>query len=325
MILAGDIGGTKTRLALYERDLGRLQPRAEKTYRSAEHPGLEEIVRLFRAEHPQPVEAACFGVAGPVRDGRCETTNLAWVVDTKRLASGLGLKRATVLNDLEANAYGLSELAPSDFAVLNEGAAPATGNSAIISAGTGLGEAGLFWDGSRHRPFGSEGGHASFAPSDDLEVQLYRHLHGRFGHVSWERVVAGPGLHNIYGFLRDSGRGEEPEWLRQELTAGDAPAVISAAGLSGRSPLCSQALDLFVSLYGSEAGNLGLTMMATGGVYVGGGIAPKILERMRGDSFMRAFVAKGRMQPLLEAMPVRVVLNDRTALLGAGRCAADGG
>ncbi len=323
MILAGDIGGTKTRLALYERESGRLKLLAEKTYKSADHPGLEEIVRLFTAEHPQKVEAAGFGVAGPVREGRCETTNLVWVVDAKRLAAGLGLKHATLINDLEANAWGLPELAPSDFAILNDGAARATGNSAIISAGTGLGEAGLFWDGARHRPFGSEGGHASFAPSDDLEVELYRYLRGRFEHVSWERVVAGPGLHNIYGFLRDSGRGEEPEWLRQEMYAGDPPAVISAAGLSGKSPLCSAALDMFVSLYGSEAGNLGLTIMATGGVYVGGGIAPKILERMRGDRFMRAFVSKGRMQPLLEAMPVRVVLNDRTALLGACRCAAD--
>ena len=206
--------------------------------------------------------------------------------------------------------------------MLNAGRPDPHGNAAVISAGTGLGEAGLVWDGRRHRPLATEGGHADFAPTDETQVELYRFLAREFGHVSVERVLSGPGLHNVYRFLRDSGRAPEPAWLADEIGAGDPPAVITRAALAGRSLLCARALDLMVGIYGAEAGNLALKVMATAGVYVGGGIAPRILEKLREPTFMAAFTAKGRFRPLLEAMPIRVILNDQAALLGAARCAA---
>ena len=322
MILAGDIGGTNTRLAIAEVDRERLKLVAEETFPSREYTNLEAVLGKYVSSHRLPVERACFGVAGPVRHGRCDATNLAWVVDSRRLATQLGLDRVGLINDLEANAYGIAALEPKDFAVLNEGAANAEGNAAIIAAGTGLGEAGLYWDGAQHRPFASEGGHTTFAPRSALEMDLLRYLLTRFAHVSCERVVSGPGLLNIYTFLRDTGRGEEPAWLAERMREQDPPAVVAEAALQGQSPLCLQALELFVSLYGAEAGNLALKIMATGGVYLGGGIAPKILPMLKEPTFMDAFTGKGRMKPLLQAMPVRVILNDKTALLGAARYAA---
>jgi glucokinase len=321
MILAGDIGGTKTRLAFFTTDGERIKSLVEETFLSREYSSLDEIVRTFVARHQLSPTYASFGVAGPVIAGRCETTNLPWIIDAHQLATQLGIASVTLLNDLEANAHGVAMLQAEDFCVLNQGAAEAKGNAAIIAAGTGLGEAGFYWDGARHYPFASEGGHADFAPRNDLEAELLRYLLRQFAHVSYERVVSGPGLYNIYQFLRDTGRGGEPAWLTDELRQKDPAATISQAALAGRSDLCVQALDLFVSLYGAEAGNLALKVMAAGGVYVGGGIAPKIIEKLTDSTFMQAFVAKGRMQPLLEAMPVRVILNDRTALLGATRYA----
>ncbi len=321
MILAGDIGGTKTNLACFEVEGMRLKPVVEGTFSSREHASLDEIVRQFVLAHTLRVEYACFGVAGPVRHGRCEATNLAWVVDARQLASELGIERVTLMNDLEANAYGVAALEPKDFVLLNEGAPDAEGNAAVIAAGTGLGEAGLYWDGTQHRAFACEGGHADFAPRNALEMELLRYLLTQFQHISYERVLSGPGLHNIYKFLRDTGRGEEAAWLTEEMHAHDPSAAISRAALGGRCALCVQALDLFVSLYGAEAANLALKVMAVGGVFVGGGIAPKIVAKLRDGTFMKAFTAKGRLKPLLEAMPVRVILNDKTALLGAARCA----
>lgn len=320
MILAGDIGGTHSRLALFAADLAR--PQWEEVYPSGEHGGLEEIVAAFIGKHREDVSLACFGVAGPVRDGRCEATNLPWIVDAARLGRCLGLDLVWLINDLEANAYGIASLADEDVATLHPGAARAAGNLAVISAGTGLGEAGVYWDGQRHHPFATEGGHASFAPRGELEVELLGWLRQRFGHVSWERVVSGPGLVNVYTFLRDAKRAEEPSWLAEEMKEDDAGAVISRNALSGRSPLCAEALDLFMSLYGAEAANAALKFMASGGVYLGGGIAPRNLEKMSDGTFLRAFLDKGRMRPLLESMPVRVILNQSTALLGAARCAA---
>jgi len=322
VILAGDIGATNTRLALFDGTTERSDPIAEQIYASHDYPGLEAIASEFVRAANASITSACFGVAGPVKDGRSSTTNLAWIVDSRDLARDLRLPFVALLNDLEASAHGLPWLRPDEIIVLQEGAPDAAGHRALIAAGTGLGEAGLYWDGRRHRPFATEGGHASFAPSDEVEIDLLRHLIRRFDQVSWERVLSGPGLVNIYSFLRDSGRGEEPSWLADEISSGEPAAVISTVALAGRSRLCSDALDLFVTLYGAEAGNLALKVMATGGVYVGGGIAPKILPRLRGPAFVKAFVAKGRMRPLLEAMPVRVVLNDSLALLGAARYAA---
>jgi glucokinase len=322
MILAGDVGGTNTRLAFLQRDGARMQVVAEGTFPSREHAGLESALQKFVSLHPLPIDQACFGVAGPVRNGRCEATNLPWVVDARLVARELRLEAVGLINDLEANAYGIAALEPKDFITLNAGAPDAGGNQAIISAGTGLGEAGLFWDGKAHRPFATEGGHATFAPRNELEMALLRYLLGRFEHVSFERVLSGPGLVNIYTFLRDTGRGEEAAWLAEELRQPHPAAAITQAALEGKSALCEQALDLFVSIYGSEAGNLALKVMATGGVFLGGGIAPRIFRARKDTKFLEAFTAKGRMKPLLEAMPVQVILNDKTALLGAARCAA---
>ena len=317
MLLAGDIGGTKTRLAVFQLLDGRLQTIVDQTFRSLDYPSLDALVLPFVAAHGLRLDGAGFGVAGPVKGGRVVATNLPWVVDAAQLAAKLELPTVALLNDLEAIAAGIVALDDDDFVVVNPGTPDPDGNAAVIAAGTGLGEAGLFWDGQRHRPFASEGGHTDLAPRNELEMALLTYLLGRFDRVSYERVVSGPGLHNIYQFLRDSGRGEEPPWLRQELAEQDPPAVISQAALAGRSSLCTAALDLFVNLYGAEAGNLALKMMATGGVYVAGGIAPKILDKLVDGTFLTAFTAKGRLSPLPRATPLKVVLNDRVALLGS--------
>jgi glucokinase len=323
MLLAADIGGTKTNLAFFEADGPRLRTVAEATYHSHDHQGPQEMLRAFLAAHPHAVERICLGIAGPVSQGRVATPNLPWVVEAAPLAAAFGCP-VTLLNDLEANAHGLRVLGPGDFAVLNPGAPGATGNAALIAAGTGLGEAGLYWDGTRHRPFASEGGHADFAPRSPLEAEVRAHLARQEEHVSYERVLSGPGLHNLYAFLRErAGADDELPALMAELGVTDPPAAISQAALAGRSRLCEEALEVFVSVYGAEAGNLALKMLATGGVFLGGGIAPKILPKLQEPAFLRAFVAKGRMRPLLEAIPVRVVLNPKAALLGAARHAAD--
>jgi glucokinase len=321
MILAGDIGGTKTLLALFDGD--PRQPAVLSTYPSREQTGLESMVAAFLAEHPAEVSAACFGVAGPVQDGiHVDTTNLAWPVDGPRVAEVLHLRSVALLNDLEANAWGIPALGPDDFAVLNDGAPDARGNAAVISAGTGLGEAGLYWDGERHHPFATEGGHADFAPRGELEIELWRFLAAEYRHVSYERVCSGMGLVNIERFLRAHLREPRPQWLQERMAEGDPAAAISRAGLDGRDPLAERGVDLLVGIYGAAAGNLALKLMATGGVYLGGGIAPKLLPRLLRGDFMEAFVDKGRFRSLLERIPVRVILNDQTALLGAARRAA---
>jgi glucokinase len=328
MILAGDIGGTNTRLALVDAKDDGLQIQFEKTFPSRERTSLEATIAEFLSLQECKLTRASFGIAGPVRNGRCEATNLPWVVDSKTLAKRLGLKRVGLVNDLEANAYGIAVLQGTDFVILNKGARNAKGNKAIISAGTGLGEAGMYWDGQLHRPFPSEGGHADFAPRNHLEMELLDYLLKRYRRVSYERLVSGPGLVNVYQFLRDTGKGEEPTWLAEQIRHGDPAPIISKHAMDGRSPLCLHALELFVSLYGAEAGNLALKIMATGGVYLGGGIAPKIVSnsksKLKGAEFMNAFTAKGRMKPLLQDIPVLVIMNPKTALLGAARHAALG-
>ena len=237
MILAGDIDATNSRLAFFSERGGRLEPVAEETYASRHYANLQAIVRKFVSAHGLPVDVACFGVAGPVRDGRSEAVNLAWAVDVRELAQALPRSAVSLLNDLEAHAYGIAMLAPEDFVVLNRGAAEAAGNAAVIAAGTGLGEAGLYWDGRQHRPFAGEGGHTSFAPTDSLQVELLNFLSREFEHVSWERVLSGSGLHNIYRFLRDTDRGEEPDWLTREMQQRDAAAVISHGARGHQRPL----------------------------------------------------------------------------------------
>jgi len=322
MILAGDIGGTNSRLAFFTVANGRLKPEIERVYPSRDYSGLELVVRKFVSEYKLSVGHACFGIAGPVSHGRSHMPNLKWTVESSVLARELGIAQVSLINDLEANAYGVAELEEKDFAVINAGAPGSEGNAAVISAGTGLGEAGLFWDGRVHRPFACEGGHSNFGPADELQIELLRYLIAEFGHVSWERVLSGPGIFNIYKFLRDTRRGEEPAWLTEELKQGDPSAHVSAHGLDGKNELCVKTLEMFVSIYGSEAGNLALKLMATGGIYVGGGIAPRIISKLTKAGFMRPFADKGRMKEMLEAISVKVILNDKTALLGAGRCAA---
>ncbi len=321
MILAGDIGGTKVNLAFFGEDL-RLNPDHLASYPSRDFPSLEAIVEKFLADRKLKAHYACFGIAGPVRKGRVELTNLPWVIVDKDLAHALKLKHCWLINDLEANAHGIHGLTPQDFVTLNAGEEHAVGNAAIISAGTGLGEGGLFWDGNRHLPIASEGGHTDFAPRTDLDLDLFVYLRKRLGRVEWESVLSGPGQFHIYEFLRDTGRGAEPPWLAAELRAEEPPRVITRNALAGKSELCTQALDIFVRFYGAEAANLALKVLATGGVYIGGGIAPKIIAKLQDGTFMKAFLGENRLRNILEAMPVRVIMNDKTALIGAARYAA---
>jgi glucokinase len=325
VVLAGDIGGTNARLALLEVVEGRLAFVRERTFASREEPSLESVLRKFLSAAQHPITKACMGVAGPVRQGRCEATNLPWIIDSEVLARQLQLPKVGLINDLEAQGCGIGELEAKDFEVLNPGIADPQGNCAIIAAGTGLGEVGLFRHGARLKPFASEGGHADFAPRTHLEMGLLDYLLKRHSRVSVERVVSGRGLVNIYQFLKDSGQAEEPPWLAEQMRLSEPAAVISGNALEGQSPICVQALDLFVSNYGAEAGNLALKLMATGGVFLGGGIAPKIIAKLREPVFLNAFTAKGRMKPLLQAMPVQVIVNPKTALLGAARYALQQG
>ncbi len=319
MIIAGDIGGTHTRMGAFSG--GPASPKLDRwqEFKSKDYPSMEKIVEEFIGTGGDKPEAFCFGVAGPVVDGTARPTNLTWELNEAHMAETLGA-RVVLINDLEANAYGVATLGPEDLTTLQEGAAKERGNAAVISAGTGLGEAGLFWDGANHRPFASEGGHCTFAPQTEEEVDLFNFLHQKFAdHVSWERVLSGPGLHNIYEFFRDTGRAAEEPWLGSQVAAGDPAAVISDNAVYGRSDLCIKSLDLFVSLYGSEAGNLALKLLSVAGVYIGGGIAPRILEKLKEGPFLKAFLAKGRMQPVLARMPIYVITNDKTALQGAAR------
>lgn len=325
MILAGDIGGTKTHLGLFVLRGEQIDPVADATYASREHPSFDAVLERFRRDvkRPTSIDVACFGVAGAVIDGCSNATNLPWQLDERALERVLGAKRVKLLNDLEAAAYGMLQLPPEKLRVLQEGEHPRPrANAAVIAAGTGLGEAMLWYDGARWHPVASEGGHADFAPADEDEIELLRYLRGRFGHVSGERVLSGPGLKNVYDFLRDTGRYDEPKWLAEELAAGDASAHISALALAQRSPLCEAALRRFARLYGSEAGNLAIRTLARGGVYLGGGIAPKILAYLERPDFREAFVAKGRFRPFLELIHVAVALDASVPLLGAAHYAS---
>ncbi len=321
MILAGDIGGTKTVLALFDDRTAPPRIIWRNRFTSAEFGGIEELLRRFMRDCRQPVEGVCLGVAGPVVDGRCRTTNLPWTVDSGGIAASLDVASVELINDIEAMTYGVAMIRDGALQTIGDGSPEAGGSVAVIAAGTGLGEGAACWDGGRHVPVSGEGGHTDFAPRNDIEIELLRYLLGKYPRVGWERILSGPGLVNIYHFLRDSGRGREPDWLAREMADGDAPAVITRAALKRGDPLSTDALRLFVSLYGAEAGNLALKIKATGGVYVGGGIAPRIVESLCDGTFMAAFLDKDRMRPLMEKIRVRVVLDTDCALLGAFNCA----
>ncbi len=325
VILAGDVGGTKTVIALFAHSAsGELQNVHVRIFPSQAYPALSMILHEYLDQAPSHVlKSACFGVAGAVVTGHCRTTNLPWSLSEQALAESLDIPTVRLLNDLEAAAYGMLFIGAHERVILNPGKVDATGNIAVIAAGTGLGEAMLYWDGTRHHPIASEGGHCDFSPRTDREIDLLKYLRQRFnGHVSYERILSGPGLYNVYQFLRDSGHGSEPGWLSEELRGGDPSATISRHALSGQQPLCAAALDMFVAIYGAEAGNLALKCLAVGGVYIGGGIAPQILPALTRDTFMDAFLDKGRFAPLLRDMPVYVATNTQAALLGAAHYAA---
>ncbi len=309
MILAGDIGGTNTRLAFFEK--GK-QVGEEKKFPSQKYGSLEEIVQEFL--QGKSVSHACFGVAGPVREGKCKITNLSWMIDASHIRKALQIDSVHLLNDLEANAYGLKALKKEELFLLHPGKKQ-SGNQALIAAGTGLGEAGLFWDGKTHHPFACEGGHTDFAPRNPLEVELLLYLQKKFGHVSYERVVSGPGLHNLFQFLIDTGKQKWDPLLKVEMGKEDPSRVISKWG--NRDEACRFAIDWFLSLYGAEAGNMALKFLALGGFYVGGGIAPHLIDQLKGGRFHSSFIDKGRFKELLQSIPIWIVLNDNAALLGA--------
>jgi glucokinase len=319
MILAGDIGGTNARLAFFESHNESLHQVSEQIFPSREFAEFGDVVGKFLGKSKAIPEVACFGIAGPVRDGRVETSNLPWKIDRLQLAEQIRVPLTLLINDLEATAWSIAALGADDLATLHS-VDHAAGNQAVIAAGTGLGEAGLFWDGSDHLVFACEGGHTDFAAQGPLQAELLRYLAGRFGHVSYERILSGPGLVNVYEFLREKkpgGNGSTGLTL-----GGDAAAAISRMALQGSDELAVQALDLWISVYGAEAGNLALKTMSTGGIFLAGGISPKILPKLTGPGFLDAFFDKGRMRPLLESIPVKVITNDKAGLLGAARCAA---
>jgi len=322
-ILVGDIGGTKTGLALAEVAGDRVTLSQERRYPSGDFLSLEAIVVRYLEETGQDAGTDCpggaFAIAGPVQGRRSKTTNLPWEIDADRLERVLGLERVGLLNDLEAVAWGVAALGPEDQLELHPGEPGGQGNACVVAAGTGLGEAGIYWDGERHHPFATEGGHTDFAPIDEREFALLKHLQGLFGRVSWERVASGMGIANIYGFLLEWRQAETPDWLAAAIAEGDTSAAVAGAAAAGRCPICAETMELFFRLYGREAGNMGLKHMALGGVYLGGGIAPKNLKALEEGPFLSGFFAKGRMEPLMRRMPVRVILRGDTPLLGCAR------
>lgn len=317
MILAGDIGGTKSLLALFSRECGPRAPQGERSLPSHNYPTLAEVLKSYLREAGEKVEVTCLGIPGPVVEGRSETPNIPWVVDAAELERATG-SRVILLNDLEASGYGVATLRPDEFETLSEGQPNPRGNAAIIAPGTGLGEVILFWNGEMRVPSASEGGHADFAPRDHLEMELLDFLLKEFDRVSFDRVVTGGGLRRVYAFFRGRSRESEPEWLVDELKRAEDPSVvISSAALAKRDSACEKALDLWVALLGAEAGNLALKALATAGVYIGGGIPPKILSKLREGTFLTNFHNKGRLSSVVGRMPVRVILETRVGLYGA--------
>ncbi len=323
MILAGDVGGTKVHLSLYNFADGKLVPVRDKKFPAANYATLDDVVKEFLADDEslkQQIVASCFGCPGPVRDGRLKLTNLPWELDARALQKSLGIEHIFLINDLEANGYGIPELSSDMIFTLHEGDKSAVGHRGLVSAGTGLGECLLIWDGQRrrHTPVPSEGGHADFSARTEREIALLNYLRRTLnGRVSAERVVSGLGLKNVYAFLRDDQKMEEPEWLRERMQNEDQSAVIGTLAEEGTSDICVEAMNIFAGAFGAEAGNMGLRVLAHGGIYLGGGIAPKALKVLQNGSFTKAFLDKGRLSPVLETVPVRVILDDTCALLGA--------
>ena len=314
VVLAGDAGATKTNLALFKWENNSSTLLREAKYRSHDYKNIIELTDVFQKELPSP-DTICFAVAGPVLNGHAKFSNINWEIDRAEISNHFGLQKVSLINDLEATAYGLAMLTEKDIAVIHKGDETAGGNVAIIAPGTGLGEAGLYWDGNAYHPFATEGGHCDFAPRNEFDFELYNYLQGKFGHVSWERLICGPGILNIYHFLRDIKKREEPGWLKEKFNDADAAAVIS--GHVNESTICSETMQLFVRYLAYESANLILKYKATGGLFIGGGIVPQIVPLLENNKFYSSFCQSGRLNYLLEKVPVKILLNTKAPLLGA--------
>ena len=321
LVLAGDIGGTKTNLGLFSIDEGRPVLKTMETFSSPDAPDLEYIIREFLRIHTMPVSRACFGVAGPVIDGKSKATNLPWDISEDRIKKQFSFEHVRIINDLTATAMAIPLLNANEFFPLTQTTSIKGRQIGLIAPGTGLGIAFLNYHEDQYIPTASEGGHSDFAPNSELEVGLLQYLQRRYGHVSIERVVSGTGLVNIYESLKNSGRIDEPEAFSQKFKGSDFAMIIAEAALSQSDPGCIEALNVFASIFGAVAGNIALFGLTTGGIYLGGGISPKILPKLKEDIFMKAFVNKGRFKDFLEKIPVKVILNDKAALIGAAYCA----
>ncbi|MET0013652.1 MAG: glucokinase [Sedimenticola sp.] len=315
-IITGDIGGTNARLALCRSDAGDIELITQSTYPSREFSSFEKIVKTFRDTLETEPDAACFGLPCPITRGICNTTNLPWKISLKKLQNTLGGMETHLINDLEALAWSIGSLGQDDLLTLQAGTGDGTGNAMVIAAGTGLGQAGLFWDGSIHLPFATEGGHCDFAPADEIQMELLKFVQRKHRHVSWERLVSGPGLATLYDFMLEYRDVPVPDWFEDLKKEDDVAAIVTSKAIQEVDDLCTETVGLFIRLLGAEAGNQALKMKSTGGVFIGGGIAPRMIEWLKMPFFLEAFLEKGRMRPLLEQMPVHVITTDNTALKG---------
>lgn len=330
-LLAGDIGATNSRISLYEASflngsnvskLDQLKLLIHKTYPSQERASLLEILQDFTRSLPKPPDFGCFGIPGPVKGETSVTTNLPWQVHAGDIARGIGLKKVWLLNDLEAIAHGLLKLDDRDLQVINPTPLPGEGgNVAVIAPGSGLGEAGIYWDGESYHPFGSEGGHCNFAPANADQIEILQYLLKKYARVSWERLLSGPGIVHIYSFLRDTGKEEEPSWLHEKLQKMDPAKVITDEALHGRAPICKRTVEIFFDLLACEAANLALKIMSTGGVYIAGGIVPRLIPLLDRQRFQENFIRQGRLSKVLETIPVRLVMNGDVGIIGAAHYA----
>lgn len=323
LILAGDVGGTKTNLAIFKTTTSGLERTLAKTYSSSDFSSVVEILASFLSASGIQPESICLGVAGPVVNGRVELTNLDWILDINDIRESTGVSAVSLLNDLEATAYGLAEFEEDDFITIHEGVYH-SGNMAILSPGTGLGEAGLYFDGKFYHPFPTEGGHCDFSPRSEFDFALHQYLQRLYGVVSWEKLVSGPGIHDIYQFLRDDRTMEEPQWLRELMADEDPSAIISQNAMLGKAEICVETMDIFLRYLAREASNLALKMKSTGGIFLGGGIPPKIAPLLQRSSFRENFLDCDRMQHLLQDIPIRIIMNQKAPVLGAANYAAYG-
>ena len=321
IVMAADVGGTKTNLALFQIENGTLTLLKEKSYRTKMYKSFVEMVHDFHDGDSPSTDGACLGVAGPVHHGKVRGTNFPWEIDREEIHEELNIPFVSVINDMEANAYGLAALDENDFDTLKNGS-NIPGNAVLISPGTGLGEAGLFWDGSHYHPFASEGGHCDFSPRNELDLEILNFLQEKYGHVSWERLISGPGILDIYAVLRNLSGKQEPQWLQEKLEKGDPSIVITETALDGKDPICIETLEVFIRFLAIESAQLALKFKATGGIYIGGGIMPNIINGINREGFCTNFIDAGRMKSLLQMVPVKIILNEKTALLGAAYYAA---